>query len=61
MSADNPKCHEKGCLCATCLGKCSYCVISGLCPDDICKSDTGKRKCPMYSGRRVDAELEGTK
>ena len=46
MSASNPKCHKKKCLCATCKYVCSVCAVSGKCTDKECTQ--GKKKCNMY-------------
>lgn len=48
MAAENKKCHEKGCLCATCEHICSRCNMSGRCPDSICKSVKGMQTCELY-------------
>lgn len=58
MAALNPKCHAKGCQCATCSGVCSRCAGSGLCSDKICHSEHGMQNCPIA---RQEAELEERK
>ena len=48
MPAANKKCHDKGCICATCDNICTHCLIAGRCPDEICKSEHGMQNCTMY-------------
>lgn len=48
MPAANKKCHDKGCICATCDNICTHCLIAGRCPDEVCKSEHGMQNCTLY-------------
>lgn len=45
MSASNLKCHNKGCLCATCYHLCSRCLVS----NEKCYSEHGIAQCKGYN------------
>ena len=59
MPADNPKCHKKGCQCATCFFICSRCLVAGRCSDEICSSEHGMQNCEFANSHKGSNKMNG--